>query len=88
MAIGRLKQQTEESDRLRQRETDALEALRKDAERQVTSTTTITTTITTTMIMTDAQPLVVYHPNPCSDGAHSDYHSSIYYQITMNLAII
>ena len=57
MAIGRLKQQTEESDRLRQRETDALEALRKDAERQVTNTAITTTTITTTttMIMTDTQ---------------------------------
>ena len=63
VAIGRLKQQTEESDRLRQREADALEALRKDAERQVTNTT-----ITTTMIMTDDQPLVVYNPNPCSNG--------------------
>ena len=44
VAIGRLKQQTEESERLRQRDTDALEALRKDAERQVTSTNTATAT--------------------------------------------
>ena len=34
-AIGRLKQQAEESDRLRQHGAEALDALRKDTERQV-----------------------------------------------------